>query len=79
MAFEGYDTVTVLAEVLRTAGTDRKTIAEAWPHVGVEGTRGPIRFSLSPGISVWQWAWPPVQVVDRDPAAPGRLRVLHTG
>ncbi|MEU4582990.1 ABC transporter substrate-binding protein [Kitasatospora aureofaciens] len=79
VAFEGYDTVTVLAEVLRTAGTGRKTIAEAWPRVGVEGTRGPIRFSRSPGIIVWQWAWPPVQVVDRDPAAPGRFRVLHTG
>ncbi|MFJ9770740.1 ABC transporter substrate-binding protein [Kitasatospora sp. NPDC101157] len=78
VAFEGYDTVTVLAEVLRTAGPDRERIAGAWSQVGVEGTRGPIRFSRSPGISVWQWAWPPVQVVDRDPAAPERFRVLHT-
>jgi hypothetical protein len=30
-----------------------------------------------PGISVWQWAWPPIQVADRDPADPGRFRVLH--
>ena len=30
-----------------------------WP---VEGTRGPIRFSRTPGISVSQWAWTPIQV-----------------
>ncbi|GHF82000.1 amino acid ABC transporter substrate-binding protein [Kitasatospora xanthocidica] len=79
VAFEGYDTVTVLAEVLRSAGTDRARIAEAWPRVDVEGTRGRIRFSRTPDSSTWQWAWPPVQVADRDPAAPERFRVLHTG
>ncbi|MFD9870457.1 ABC transporter substrate-binding protein [Streptomyces niveus] len=79
VAFEGYDTVTVLADVLRAHGTDRARVAEAWPHVAVEGTRGRIRFSRTPGISVWQWARTPVQVVDRDPAEPGRFRVLHTG
>ncbi len=42
-----------------------------------EGTRGQIRFSRTPGISVWQWAWAPAQVVDRDPAEPGRFRVLR--
>jgi ABC-type branched-subunit amino acid transport system substrate-binding protein len=79
VAFEGWDTVTVLAEVLRSYGMDRAAIAEAWPRVEVEGTRGPIRFSRTPGISLWQWAWPPMQVVDRDPAKPDRFRVLHTG
>ncbi|MFF4381739.1 ABC transporter substrate-binding protein [Kitasatospora sp. NPDC001547] len=79
VAFEGYDTVAVLAEVLRSQGPHRERIAASWPHLAVEGTRGRIRFSREPGGSVWQWAWPPVQVVDRDPAAPGRLRVLHTG
>ncbi|MFB6612994.1 ABC transporter substrate-binding protein [Streptomyces sp. NPDC056367] len=79
VAFEGYDTVTVLAELLRTHGTGGVRIAESWSRVAVEGTRGQIRFSRTPGISVWQWAWPPVQVVDRDPAAPDRLRVLRTG
>ncbi|MFG3015886.1 ABC transporter substrate-binding protein [Streptomyces cinerochromogenes] len=79
VAFEGYDTVAVLAEVLRSHGVDRAGIAEAWPRVAVEGTRGRIRFSRTPGISVWQWAWPPVQVVDRDPARPDRFRVLRTG
>ena len=69
VAFEGYDTVAVLAEVLRSG--------ESWPRVAVEGTRGPIRFSRVPGISVWQWAWTPVQVVDRDPAEPDRFRILH--
>ncbi|HEX6358793.1 ABC transporter substrate-binding protein [Actinophytocola sp.] len=79
VAFEGYDTVAVLADVLRSHGTDRARTAESWPRIAVEGTRGRIQFSRTPGISVWQWAWPPVQVVDRDPAEPGRFRILHTG
>ena len=77
VAFEGYDTVAVLADVLRSHGSDRARIAGSWPHVAVEGTRGQIRFSRTPGISVWQWAWPPTQVVDRDPAKPDRFRILH--
>ncbi len=79
VAFEGYDTVAVLADVLRAHGTDRARIAEAWPRVAVEGTRGQIRFSRTPGIGVWQWAWPPIQVVDRDPARPDRFRVMRSG
>ncbi|MGW1373264.1 ABC transporter substrate-binding protein [Streptomyces sp. NPDC002446] len=79
VAFEGYDTVTVLAEVLRSHGADRARIAASWPRVAVEGTRGQIRFARTPGISVWQWASPPVQVVDRDPAEPDRFRIRHTG
>ena len=79
VAFEGYDTVAVLAEVLRSSGADRARTAASWPRIAVDGTRGQIRFSRTPGISVWQWAWAPVQVVDRDPAEPDRFRVLHTG
>lgn len=77
VAYEGWDTVAFLAEVLRAHGTDRAAVAGAWPEVAVEGTRGPVRLSRTPGIGVWQWAWAPVQVVDRDPAEPGRFRVLH--
>lgn len=72
VAFEGYDSVLVLAEMLRSPGVD-------WSAVAVDGTRGPIRFSRVPGIGVWQWAWAPVQVVDRDPADLGRFRILHSG
>ncbi|MCY0949437.1 ABC transporter substrate-binding protein [Streptomyces sp. H27-S2] len=79
VAFEGYDTVAVLADVLRSHGTDRAGIGASWPRVAVEGTRGQIRFSRTPGTGVWQWAGAPVQVVDRDPAQPGRFRILHTG
>ncbi|GIG64764.1 amino acid ABC transporter substrate-binding protein [Phytomonospora endophytica] len=79
VAFEGYDTVAVLADVMRSRGIERADIAASWPHVDVAGTRGRIRFSRVPGIGVWQWAWPPVQVVDRDPARPDRFRVLRTG
>ncbi|MFE3202005.1 ABC transporter substrate-binding protein [Embleya sp. NPDC059237] len=78
VAFEGYDTIAVLADMLRSHGTDRPRIAESWRRVAVEGTRGQIRFSRTPGISVWQWAWPPTQVVDRNPAEPNRFRILHT-
>jgi ABC-type branched-subunit amino acid transport system substrate-binding protein len=78
VAFEGYDTVAVLADVLRSYGTDRTRAAESWPRVAVEGTRGKIQFSRAPGISVWQWAWTPIQVADRDPTKPDRFRILHT-
>ena len=78
VAFEGYDTVAVLADVLRAHGVDRARIAESWPHVAVEGTRGTIQFSRMQGIGVWQWARAPIHVVDRDPARPNRFRVLHT-
>jgi ABC-type branched-subunit amino acid transport system substrate-binding protein len=77
VAFEGYDTIAVLADALRSHGADRARIAGSWPSIAVEGTRGHIQFSRPPGISVWQWAWPPVQVVDRDLAEPGRFRILH--
>ncbi|MFD5521123.1 ABC transporter substrate-binding protein [Streptomyces sp. NPDC127066] len=79
VAFEGYDTVAVLADVLRSQGADRARIAAAWPGVDVEGTRGRIRFSRVPGVSVWQWSWAPVQVVERVRAEPGRFRILHSG
>jgi ABC-type branched-subunit amino acid transport system substrate-binding protein len=70
VAFEGYDTIAVLACLLRA---DRARMS--WSSVAVEGTRGRIQFSRTPGISVWQWAWAPVQVVDRDPAALDRFRI----
>ncbi|MFG2976763.1 ABC transporter substrate-binding protein [Streptomyces sp. NPDC048331] len=79
VAFEGYDTVVVLADVLRSRGADEARAADPWPRVAVEGTRGRIRFSRVPGIGVPQWAWAPTQVVDRDPARPDRFRILHTG
>ncbi|MFL1378666.1 ABC transporter substrate-binding protein [Nocardiopsis protaetiae] len=79
VAFEGHDTITVLAQALREHGTDPAALAAAWPHLDVEGTRGRIRFTRTLGTGVWQWAWAPVQVVDRDPGEPARLRVLHQG
>lgn len=71
VALEGWDTIAVLAEVLRSDGR--------WPDVVVDGTRGRIGFTRAPGRAVWQWAGAPVQVVDRDPADPRRFRILHTG
>ncbi|QCX74713.1 hypothetical protein C9F11_05050 [Streptomyces sp. YIM 121038] len=79
VGFEGYDTIAVLADVLRSHGTDRAGVAASWPHVDVEGTRGRIRFSRTPGIGVWQWSWPPVHVVDRDPASVDRFRIRYDG
>ncbi|NUR72188.1 MAG: amino acid ABC transporter substrate-binding protein [Hamadaea sp.] len=69
VAFEGYDTIAVLAEILRTPSD--------WSSVSVTGTRGDIGFSRTPGVSVWQWAGAPIQVVDRDPADTGRFRVRY--
>lgn len=77
VAFEGYDAIAVLAEALRHQAANRGNAADFWTRVTVEGTRGNIQFSRKPGISVWQWAWAPVQVVDRDPIAPDRFRILH--
>ena len=79
VAFEGYDTIVVFAEALRSRSDDRPRIAAYWPRVSVEGTRGQIHFSRTPGVSVWQWAWPPVQVVDRDPNDVDRFRILYSG
>jgi len=79
VAFEGYDTVAILADVLRSHCVDRARIAASWPRVAVEGTRGLIQFSSMPDVSVWQWAWAPIQVVDRDPVDPNRFRILHAG
>lgn len=81
VAFEGYDTILVLADLLgsrREAGPEGDAL---WPRVAVEGTRGTIAFSRVPGVSVWQWAWPPVQVADRnpDPGETGAFRTLHAG
>ncbi|WP_405063753.1 ABC transporter substrate-binding protein [Kribbella sp. NBC_01505] len=67
VAFEGYDAIAVLAEVLRIHGAK-------WQKVAVQGTRGEITFSRVPGIGVWQWAWSPIQVVERTPAG---FHTLH--
>ncbi|UQX03705.1 ABC transporter substrate-binding protein [Streptomyces sp. RerS4] len=75
VAFEGHDTITVLVEVLRSP----RDGTAPWPHIKVEGTRGPIHFSRPPGTPVWQWTWPPIHVTDRSPAHPDRFRTLHTG
>ncbi|MFE1952135.1 ABC transporter substrate-binding protein [Streptomyces sp. NPDC059524] len=77
VAFEGYDTIVALTDVFRGHGVDRDLIAKSWPLVDAEGTRGRIRFTRPQGTHVWQWTWPPVQIVDRDPAAPDRFRVLR--
>jgi hypothetical protein len=69
VAFEGYDTIAVLAQVLSTRAS--------WSQVAVDGTRGRITFAHTPGVSVWQWPSAPIQVVDRDPAEPDRFRVLR--
>lgn len=62
VAFEGYDSVHVVAEAVRVAGgPDRERVIEALSRVRVEGTRGPISFSRSAG-AVLQWTWPPVRV-----------------
>lgn len=77
IALEGYDSVQVVAEALRTGGPDRLGVIEALSSLHVAGTRGTISFS--PGLgTVLQWAWPPVQVAaHRAPRRPDEISVLH--
>ena len=77
VAFEGYDTVTILADVLRSCDGDRARVAESWsrlacrrhPRADPVFPRGGHR-RLAMGLVL-------VQVVDRDPAESGRFRVLR--
>jgi len=78
VAFEGYDTIAVLTELVRGHGTDRSAIAAGWSSVAVEGSRGRITLARVPGIDVWQWPAAPIQVVERDPSALERIRVLRS-
>ncbi|WP_238158286.1 ABC transporter substrate-binding protein [Kribbella voronezhensis] len=78
VAFEGYDTIVVLADLLRSHGTDRRRLANSWQHVDISGTRGQIQFTRPPGLDLWQWTYPPIQVADRDPAALDNFRTRHT-
>lgn len=45
VAFEGYDAVAVLADLLRSHDDERLPPARSWPLVASAGTRGRIRFS----------------------------------
>jgi ABC-type branched-subunit amino acid transport system substrate-binding protein len=77
VAFEGYDSVLVVAEALRAGGPDRPGVIGALRGLRVAGTRGTISFSRGSG-AVLQWTWPPVQVAARrDPQRPHEISVLH--
>ena len=73
VAFEGFDTILALVDALDRGEAHDQGL---WAGVDIQGTRGRITFSKVPGISVWQWAWPPIAVVERDRNDGGRLRVL---
>jgi ABC-type branched-subunit amino acid transport system substrate-binding protein len=65
VAFEGYDSVLVLARAFEDAGTtEPPKLRDALRRVELEGTRGTIRFSTErDGVVYQQWKWPPVCVV----------------
>jgi ABC-type branched-subunit amino acid transport system substrate-binding protein len=75
VAFEGYDTILAVAQALALRATAGGQ-SQFWPRVAVEGTRGDIRFTRVPGVSVWQWDSAPVQVVQRRAGAPDPFQVL---
>ncbi|WP_232828437.1 ABC transporter substrate-binding protein [Kribbella monticola] len=77
VAFEGYDTIVVLADLLRSHGTDRRGLANSWQYVDVSGTRGRIQLTRPPGLGLWQWTYPPIQVADRDSAAVENFRIRY--
>lgn len=76
VALEGYDTLLVLSEIIRRCGADRAAIAGGFARCEVTGTRGKISFSRVPGVPVWQWAWPDIQIVARAAADPESFLVL---
>ena len=76
VAFEGYDSVQVIAEAMRVGGPDRRRISEVLTSIKVAGTRGTMSFARGSGADL-QWTWPPVQVASRrDPRRPERISVL---
>jgi len=76
VALEGYDTIVTLARLLRCFDSANANIGACWRRVSFEGTRGRITFSWTPGSNVWEWPAAPIQVVERDPERPDRIRVL---
>jgi ABC-type branched-subunit amino acid transport system substrate-binding protein len=65
VAYEGYDSVLVLAHACADAGTvDPGAVCNSLRKISVLGTRGTIRFSTEPdGVVHQQWKWPPVCVL----------------
>jgi hypothetical protein len=65
VAFEGFDSVLVLARAFENAGTtEPASVRDALRRIELEGTRGTIRFSTEhEGVVHQQWKWPPVCVV----------------
>ena len=78
VSLEAYDAVKVIAKIMTLYGANRDAIAEAWPLVVTEGTRGRISFSRKQDFNVWQWEEAPIQVVDRDPTNRKQFRTLYT-
>jgi ABC-type branched-subunit amino acid transport system substrate-binding protein len=65
VAFEGFDSVLVLARAFEDAGnTEPASVRDALRRIELEGTRGTIIFSTEhEGVVHQQWKWPPVCVV----------------
>lgn len=78
VAFEGYDSVQVVAEALRIGGPDRLRVIEALSSLQAPGTRGTITFSRGGSGAVLQWTWPPVQIAAHcNPERPQEISVLY--
>lgn len=77
VAFEGYDTMRTLLEIIRSRGTQRRAIAAAWSDLLVHGTRGDIGFSSKSRGNHWQWNGAPLQIAERDPMRLSDFRVLR--
>lgn len=73
VAFEGFDTILALVDALRKREAHDP---ELWAGVDIQGSRGKISFSKLPNITVWQWAWPPIAVVERTRSDEGQFQVI---
>jgi len=77
VAFEGYDTIRLMAEILRGGKGISSTKADFWMGAEVEGSRGRISLSRSAAGKIWQWEGAPVQIADRDPLDIEHYRILE--
>lgn len=77
VAYEGYDTIAVLANFLSSDRSRAADMAAYWGSAEVSGTRGHISFERRPRSAVWEHRAPPIQIAERNIAEPGSFRVLR--
>ena len=76
VSLEDYDSVLVAASAIQASAERHGPKREFWRNADVLATRGHITLAPPAGRGVWQWRGAPVQIAERDPAMPIRLRIV---